>query len=220
MGRRGNAAKHQCSNQKARNESEKKTYGYRERDEHKRYEFQERLKTKSASQIVYVDEAGIDNRDDYPYGYCKVGQRFHAAVFCGGIIPPQTNLLKSAKRTERISWIAALKQGTLFAPMTFAGSCNRDLFELWLEQCLLPQLQPGTVIIIDNASFHRSQTIDAIVAEAECELLYLPPYSPDLNKIESWWFVLKNWMRQRWDEFDLFRDCVDAAFKHCPNVLK
>ena len=163
------------------------------------------MKTKSAAQIVYVDEAGVDNREDYAYGYCAVGQRFHA--------------LKSGKRTERVSWIAALCQGMLFAPMTFSGSCNLDLFEMWLEECLVPQLQPGDVIVIDNASFHRSQTIDEIVAEAGCEIWYLPAYSPDLNAIEHSWFVLKNWMRQRWDEFDSFRDCVDAAFKHCPNVL-
>jgi transposase len=117
-----------------------------------------------------------------------------------------------------VSWIAALKQGTMLAPMTFAGSCNRDLFEMWLEECLLPQLQPGDAIILDNASFHRSQAIDEIVAAAGCELWYLPPYSPDLNEIEHWWFVLKNWMRQRWDQFETFRDCVDAAFKYCPNV--
>jgi hypothetical protein len=66
--------------------------------------FEERLKTKTVGQLVYVDEAGIDNRDEYPYGYCEIGQRFHA--------------LKSGKRTERVSWIAALKQGNLFAPMT------------------------------------------------------------------------------------------------------
>lgn len=78
-------------------------------------------------QCVFVDEAGIDNRDDYAYGYCEIGQRFYA--------------LKSGKRTERISWIAALKQKTLFAPMTFAGSGNRDLFESWLQNCLVPQLQ-------------------------------------------------------------------------------
>lgn len=162
------------------------------------------MKTKSATQIVYVDEAGIDNRDEYPYGYCKIGQRFHA--------------LKSGKRTERVSWIAALKQGDIFAPMTFVGSCNRDLFEMWLAECLLPKLQPGDVLVIDNASFHHSQSIDDIVAAAGCELWYLPPYSPDLNQIEHWWFVLKNWMRQRWDEFDEFRDCVDAAFKQRPNI--
>ena len=163
------------------------------------------MKSKSTGQIVYVDEAGIDNREEYPYGYCEIGQRYHA--------------LKSGKRTERVSWIAALKQGNLFAPMTNACSCNRDLFEMWLEECLLPQLQPGDVIVIDNASFHHSQSIEEIVTEAGCEIWYLPPYSPDLNEIEHWWFVLKNWMRQRWDEFDSFRDCVDAAFKQRPNVF-
>jgi len=123
-----------------------------------------------------------------------------------------------ANARPRVSWIAALKEGKLFAPMTFAGCCNRDLFEMWLEECLVPQLKPGDVIVIDNASFHHSQSIEEIVAQAGCEIWYLPPYSPDLNKIEHWWFVLKNWMRQRWDEFDSFRDCVDAAFKNCPNL--
>jgi transposase len=141
---------------------------------------------------------------DYPYSYCEVGQRFYA--------------LKSGRRSERVSWIAALKEKCLFAPMTFAGSCNRDLFEMWLEECLLPQLQPGDIIVIDNASFHHSQTIEEIVAEAGCDIWYLPPSSPDLYQIEHWWFVLKNWMRQRWNQFESFRDCVDAAFKHCPNV--
>lgn len=88
---------------------------------------------------------------------------------------------------------------------------------MWLAECLLPQLQKRDVIVIDNASFHHCQTIEEIVA-AGCEIWYLPPYSPDLNEIEHWWFVLKNWMKQRWNEFDSFRDCVDTAFKHCPNV--
>lgn len=120
---------------------------------------------------------------------------------------------------SRVSWIAASREGNLFAPMTFAGSCNRDLVEMWLENCLIAQLQPGDVIVIDNASFHHSQTIEEIVADAGCEIWYLPPYSPDLNEIEQVWFVLKNWMRQRWHEFATFLDCVDAAFKYCPNVF-
>lgn len=182
----------------------RQTYGYRERDELKRQQFQERLSSKSSHQLVYVDEAGIDNREEYSYGYCEVGKRYYA--------------LKSGKRTQRVSWICALKDGHLFAPMTFEGCCHRDLFEMWLEQSLLPQLQPGDVIVIDNASFHHAQSIEELVADAGCELWYLPPYSPDLNLIEPWWFVLKNWMRQRWDEFEQFHDCVDAAFKQCPNV--
>jgi hypothetical protein len=90
------------------------------------------LKTKNAEQIVYVDEAGIDNRADYAYGYCEMGERFYA--------------LKNGKRSERVSWVSALKQGKLFAPMTFAGTCNRALFEMWLAECLIPQLQRGDVI--------------------------------------------------------------------------
>ncbi len=62
------------------------------------------MNTKLSTQIIYVDEAGIDNREEYAYGYCVVGQRFYA--------------LKSGKRTERVSWVAALRQGSLFAPMT------------------------------------------------------------------------------------------------------
>lgn len=114
--------------------------------------------------------------------------------------------------------MAALQAGRVFAPFTFVGGCNRDLFETWLEKCLVPTLKPGSVIIIDNATFHNSEYIRELVAQAQCELWYLPPYSPDLNKIERWWFILKNWMKQRLKEFDDFRDCVDAAFKECPNV--
>jgi len=176
----------------------------KERDEELRQAFVERLQTKQPHQITYVDEAGIDNRDEYPYGYGPIGERVHA--------------LKSGKRTERVSFIAALKMGELFAPMTFAGSCNRSLFEMWLQESLLPQLKEGDVIVIDNASFHKGQAIEEMVSEAGCEIWYLPPYSPDLNKIERWWFVLKNWMKQRWGEFETFRDCVDAAFRNSPNV--
>ena len=71
---------------------------------------------------------------------------------------------------------------------------------------------------IDNASFHRSEAIYEIVADAGCELWYLPPYSPDLNKIENWWAVLKTWMKQRLKEFQTVRECVDAALRNCPNV--
>ncbi len=76
------------------------------------------MRTKNPHQIVYVDEAGIDKREEYPYGYCEIGQRFH-------------RLKSGIWRSERVSWIAALKQGKVFAPMTFEGSCNRDLFEMW-----------------------------------------------------------------------------------------
>ncbi|WP_206816815.1 transposase, partial [Chroococcus sp. FPU101] len=84
---------------------------------------------------------------------------------------------------------------------------------------LLPQLVPEALIILDNATFHHGESLKSIVEEAGCELWYLPPYSPDFNKIENWWAVLKTWMRQRLKEFETVRDCVDAAFHQCPNVF-
>lgn len=182
----------------------KKTYGYQERDEERRREFKEKLEKIDKRKIIYVDEAGFDNREDYPYGYSLKGSRCYD--------------LKSGKRTERVSWIAALKNEKLLATLTFEGSCNRNLFETWLKDCLINKLEPGDIIVIDNASFHQGEHIRKIVEEAGCEIWYLPPYSPDLNKIEHWWAVLKTWMKQRLSEFKSVRECVDAAFKNCPNV--
>ena len=74
---------------------------------------------------------------------------------------------------------------------------------------MIPQLQPGNLIIIDHATFHKGQSIQEIVELAGCEIWYLPAYSPDFNKIEAsaslvskgrgvenWWAVLKTWIRQ------------------------
>ena len=73
--------------------------------------------------------------------------------------------------------MAALKQGELFAPITFSGSCNRDLWERWLEQSLLPQLQPGMSSSSIMPASIVATRIDEMVAAAGCELWYLPPYS-------------------------------------------
>ncbi len=67
--------------------------------------------------------------------------------------------------------------------------------------------------------FISGESIREIVEDAGCEIWYLPTYSPDLNKIENWWSVLKTWMKQMLPEFKTVRECVDAAFKNCPNVF-
>ena len=105
--------------------SREKTQGYQERDQQQRQACRDRLKTKTVEQLVYVDEAGIDNREDYPDGYCEIGQRFYA--------------LKSGKRTERVNGQRCFQARATVCPMTFVGSCNRDLFETWLIGCLLPR---------------------------------------------------------------------------------
>lgn len=84
---------------------------------------------------MYIDESGIDNREDYSYGWNEKGQRFYE--------------LKSGKRSIRVSIISALGEGRLIAPFTFEGACNRLVFEQWLAEKLLPVLQPGQTIILE-----------------------------------------------------------------------
>ena len=80
------------------------------------------------------------------------------------------------------------------------------------EKSLLPQLNSGDILIINNATFHKGQSIQEIVEPAKCEIWYLPPYSPDLNKIEHWWSIVKTWIKQRIYDFETIRECVDSAF--------
>ena len=91
--------------------------------------------------------------------------------------------------------IAAYCQKKLFAPFTVEGSCNRSVFETWLEKCLIRELKPGQVVIMDNATFHKGGRIQELIESSGCRILYLPPYSPDLNRIEKCWAWLKSRIR-------------------------
>ncbi len=69
--------------------------------------------------------------------------------------------------------MSGLCQGKLIAPLTFEGSCNRQVFEKWLETMLIPQLTPGQTVILDNATFHKGGKIRDLIESADCELQYL-----------------------------------------------
>lgn len=78
----------------------------------------------------------------------------------------------------------------------FEGHCNTATFEVYLEKVLVPSLAPGMTVIIDNASFHKSAKIKQLIEDAKCKLLFLPPYSPDLNPIEHCWHKIKTTIRK------------------------
>lgn len=94
-----------------------------------------------------------------------------------------------------MSIIGALLQGKFFAPMTLQGTCNTDVILIYLREILLPKLAKGTTIVMDNATFHKSSDIKKLIENAGCHLLFLPPYSPDLNPIEHWWHKIKSILR-------------------------
>jgi transposase len=115
-------------------------------------------------------------------------------------------------RFARESFISALYEGKFLAPMCFRGTCNSELFNIWLKEVLIPELQPGKVLILDNASFHRSETSKKLIEDAGCKILFLPPYSPDLNPIEKYWANLKVKVRELLRYAKSFTEAIDGAF--------
>ena len=108
--------------------------------------------------------------------------------------------------------IAAWCMGKVLAPMTFTGHCDSVLVETWFAKVLMPELQPGQTVILDNASFHRMTQLRALLEPLGCTLLPLPPYSPDLNKIESLWHRIKSFVRHDHTPDRDFHAKVNAAF--------
>lgn len=103
----------------------------------------------------------------------------------------------AGSRRRRTSIIAAAQNSKRVAPFVFAGSCNTEVVDAYFAQVLLPALPKGSVIVLDNARFHQSPSIQKLVAAAGCELLFLPTCSPDLNPIEPLWAKLKAKLRRR-----------------------
>ena len=99
------------------------------------------------------------------------------------------------------------------APFTVEGACNRTVFETWLETCLIPVLPPGDGVILDNATCHHGGRIAQLIEAAGAQVIYLPPYSPDLNRIEKCWGWLKNRIRQQLPYADGLRAAIETVLK-------
>ena len=87
------------------------------------------------------------------------------------------------------------------------------MFNTWIEKILLPELKEGQVVIMDNASFHKSEKSRLLIEGAGCKLLFLPPYSPDLNPIEKFWANFKNMVRGCFNCFSKLSEAIDHVFR-------
>lgn len=87
------------------------------------------------------------------------------------------------------------------------------MFETWLETCLIPVLHPGEWLIVDNATFHHGGRIAQLIGAAGCQLVYLPPYSPNLNRIEKCWATLKSRVRKLLPNSDNLRDAMETVLR-------
>lgn len=143
--------------------------------------------------MVYLDESGFAHNMPRTHGYSVKGQRCYGYHDWGA--------------KGRTNVIGALLAGTLLTISLFQTTINTNIFTCWVEQDLMPKLPPRSVVILDNATFHKSETMKHNLEKQGHTLLYLPPYSPDLNPIEHKWAQAKaNRRKTNLDLNSLFQD--------------
>ena len=96
---------------------------------------------------------------------------------------------------DNVTLSAGLTRDGLIAPLRLIGAMNSDIFEAYIEQFVVPELRMGDVVIMDNLSAHKRASVGTMIADADADLVYLPPYSPDLNPIEMIWSKVKAVLR-------------------------
>ena len=123
------------------------------------------------------------------------------------------------------TFVAALRTSGMVAPMVLDGPINGIAFQAYVDQVLVPELEPGDIVVMDNLGSHKGAGIRAAIEAAGASLLYLPPYSPDFNPIENAFAKLKAMLRKAaertvdglWNAIGRIIDTVTA--KECTNYF-
>jgi transposase len=132
--------------------------------------------------LVFIDETWTSTNMTRRYGRAPRGQRCIASAPYGD--------------WQTTTFLAGLRHNQLTAPLVADGPMDGELFLAWVRQFLGPTLQPGDIVILDNLSSHKVAGVKEAITAAQATLLYLPPYSPDLNPIEKFFAKLKALLRQ------------------------
>jgi transposase len=133
--------------------------------------------------LVFIDETGTTTKMTRLRGRCRKGERLHARAPFG--------------HWKTQTFIAALRSTGLTAPFVVDAPMNRLIFDTYIETQLAPTLNKGDVVILDNLAAHKSPAAEKAIRDRGAWMLFLPPYSPDLNPIEMAFAKLKAHLRAR-----------------------
>jgi transposase len=136
-----------------------------------------------AERFVFVDECSTNTSLAPLYGWARKGERAHQKV-------PRN----WGKNITLLSSIG--KRMGMGASLVVEGSTNRTVFETYLQDVLCPTLKRGQVVVMDNLSSHKGERVKELIEGRGCQLIYLPPYSPDFNPIEQAFSKLKSYLRE------------------------
>ena len=162
--------------------------------------------------LVFIDETWIKTNMAPLRGWGPKGQRLGAKVPHG--------------HWQTLTLIAALRHDRVEAPCVIDGPINGQLFTAYVEQFLAPTLAPGDIVVLDNLGSHKGKAARAAIRARGAHLIFLPPYSPDLNPIEQLFAKVKHWMRHAqerdhhatWRRVGQLLEIVSPA--ECANYLR
>ena len=152
-----------------------------EENRKRRLAFVERIGTVAPERLIFLDASGVTPQMTRTYGRASRGVRIHEAT-------PQGH-------GKILTMLGAMSTRGMLAMMTVEAATDRDIFLAYLDHVLCPKLRPGDVVVMDNLSPHKVDGVRQRIQQCGAELLYLPPYSPDLNPIEKAWAKLKQLLR-------------------------
>jgi transposase len=132
--------------------------------------------------LFFLDESGVNLAMTPAYAWSSRGERAvaHAPKNWG----------------DNLTVIAALTTEGVVAPMVIARSLSAEVFDSYVEQCLLPELHPGDILVLDNLGSHKSRSAIEMIEAVGASVVFLPAYSPDLNPIEQVWSKMKARLRR------------------------
>ena len=142
----------------------------------------ERQRQLDPKKLVFIDETGTTTNMARQRGRCRRGARLIGRVPYG--------------HWKTTTLVAGLRIDAVTAPFVIDRAMNGRIFRTYVERCLVPTLAPGDVVIMDNLRAHKVAGVREAIEAAGATLLYLPPYSPDLNPIEQFFAKLKAHLRK------------------------
>lgn len=151
------------------------------------------------SKLVFLDESGVNTNMSRLYARAQGGKRANDAV-----------PLNTGVSTTMLSSVRASGEKVY---TTFSGAVNGERFKDYLRKLLIASLRPGDIVIMDNLRSHKVDDVAQLIASTGAVILYLPPYSPDLNPIEQMWSKIKAFLRM------VKARTVDALLAAIPNAF-
>ena len=151
--------------------------------------------------IVYIDETGIQGYIYREYARTLRGKKVYDKI--------------PGKKYKRTNIVAGKSGDKIISPLVYEKIMDSEFFEVWFKDMFLSEVESNKVIVMDNASFHRKNKLYELCKSANknLKLIFLPPYSPELNPIEKYWGKLKKNLKKMDKNNRKLEECIYRLFK-------